>query len=248
MLRDPFRHAAAEELRLPGLPADAVCCFLLNNRLRDPIVAESAGCSYLQWDELRELDQMAHEGARHSAMLARIAAKDAARIWWSRRYGTAWPHPASFVIEHDERGKPTLRPGEQPTPHLSLSHSQAASIAVASAIPVGIDLEPLSHPTVDILDQFTTADERELLRSWGDQTAATQLWCCKEAVAKLLGTGYDGLSPRQIQVLDRQGDTRWLLQHTPSGDHFEVHTAAYQGYILAFTTQAAVRELRVAAD
>jgi phosphopantetheinyl transferase len=246
VLRDPFRHAVTEELRLPGMSSDAVCSFLLNNRVRDPIVAESLASSYLQLSELHELDAMSHDGARNRAMLARIAAKDATRIWWSRRYHAAWPHPASFVIEHDERGKPTLQPGEQAMPHISLSHSQAASVAVASAVPVGIDLEPLSRRTSEALDQFTTADEREFLRACSDQTAATQLWCCKEAVAKLLGTGFDRVSPRDIQLIDREGDTLWLLQDTRSGDRFEVHTTAYQGYILAFTTQTGVRAAHVA--
>jgi hypothetical protein len=63
----------------------------------------------------------------------------------------------------------------------------------------------------------------------------TRLWCAKEAVSKLLGTGLQG-RPRDFVARDAEGDGRLLIEHAPTGKQFVVYTAWIEEYIVAYTS------------
>src|SRR5690606_23776222 len=101
---------------------------------------------------------------KRQLIVSRAAAKDAARLWWSRRYGTALPYPDQLLINRTESGQPYLEPfGDPSLPSISIAHTENVAIAVAAEAAVGIDLEPIHAKAHEILPQFATTEEINLL-------------------------------------------------------------------------------------
>lgn len=237
-LLDPTECAVAREPALPGLPPGTVLTLVTSAALKDAAAIDSLVKTFLQKSELEELRAIADSSQRRQVAASRIALKDAARQWWSRTLGGELPHPASFVLRHDDRGRPLLAPrGDGRMPHVSLSHTVGAAVAMASSEPVGIDIERCGRVARELLSEFAAASEIAVL----DDTAAaqgaaeweTRLWCAKEAVAKVTGNGFRA---RPADLLLREVDSagRFVMSCLPTREDFRVTTVVCEGFVIAY--------------
>ena len=101
----------------------------------------------------------------------------------------------------------------------------------------GIDVEPVTRDIVSLLPEFATTEEAELLRPLSDEdaSAATRLWCAKEAMAKARGTGLQG-RPKEFGVLEIEANGDFLLCHRVDGERRVVHTELVGPFVLAYTS------------
>jgi phosphopantetheinyl transferase len=116
-------------------------------------------------------------------------------------------------------------------------------VAVASGEPVGIDIEPAMRDTPNtILPEFATPEEIALVGDLAvdliDGTAATRLWCAKEAVSKALGTGLQG-RPKDFEAIAAEADGSFLIQHNPSGERVIAHTHQIGEFLVAYASAPA---------
>jgi phosphopantetheinyl transferase len=147
-------------------------------------------------------------------------------------------------VAHDERGRPYIVPvGDAAVPWVSLSHSEGTVIALASHEPVGIDMEPLTRGTRDILSHFATDEEQKHIDDIRvrrpDEVWETRLWCAKEAVGTLLGIGLGG-RPKDFQAVDIDEGGQLLILHVPTGHRFCVQTLQIDDMIVAYTSSNVV--------
>ena len=147
------------------------------------------------------------KGPRRSDWLfGRIAAKDALRQWALANFNLELA-PVDIEILSTELGKPfALCPELEaitPIPDISISHSRGYVVA-AVAQPnrrIGIDLERLDVTrSQDWLIGAFAPQELALVPQL-NKASTLGFWCAKEAVAKVLGTGLQGV-PAQWQITD----------------------------------------------
>lgn len=116
--------------------------------------------------------------------------------------------PAALEFGYSSRGKPALKGQGATQLHFNLAHShELALIAVACAVPVGVDAERI-RPMRDadrIAERFFSAREAETFRSVPatEQDAAFfSLWTRKEAWLKATGDGIsESLSKFEVTFL-----------------------------------------------
>ena len=128
-------------------------------------------------------------------------------------------------------GDPAVPPRTQP------------SIAVSADVEVGIDLEPIDRDVHSILSQFATPDEIELVNSFSaqqpDEAWPTRLWCAKEAVGKVLGTGLGG-RPKDFTAVELSPEGRLLMHHVPTGSTYVVTSVRVNEFVVAYTSALAL--------
>lgn len=102
--------------------------------------------------------------------------------------------------------------------HLSITHSGSLALAVASPVPVGIDLERIESRPDSFLRSYFSAEEQAWTQIHGntDPMRITSLWTRKEAYSKVLGQG-GRLNFSQLPV----------LHSCPAWDFASSHTGAY---------------------
>ncbi len=233
--RFPESRTFSALVELPGLSTDLVV-----TALDDPSLVGTdmmAGPRmYLTLEEQPGFDNQPNNKSKRRWLGPRIVAKDAARTWRRQLTGELL-HPSSFTYGHDALGRPEvtdLPPG--PVPWISVAHKDRQYVAVASAAPIGIDLEPATHDTEALLEHFATADEIERLAPWSEADPgfrwATRLWCAKEAAGKARGTGLEG-RPKRLQLIDLQPDGVMTLLDSDASTIYVVATFAQDGWIWA---------------
>ncbi len=239
--RQPSHFLLSDRHHLPATPAGSVCQRLAAARVADFDLALLAR-HCLHPSEMAAFGAKAGLPKRQREwLLGRIVAKDAARAW-SARSGAPFIHPAAFAIENDALGQPRVAawPAALPKPSLSISHSNGHAMALASASPVGIDIEQIAVCDEHFLATFSTVAERQLLAAWsGPQRDAwiTRLWCAKEAFGKRLGTGVD-VAPQQFEAVAVANDGSIQLRHRPSGVAAHVHTVRDGDFMIAVDSPA----------
>jgi len=240
--RAPTRRLLSLPRELPGLAAGAVCQMFAAADL-STFDAGLLARFYLHMEEMPEFAAKAELRPRQRQWLfGRIAAKDAARAFLSRREGVeVLLHPASFVVAKDARGQPMVRreSGEALPVHVSIAHCEDRAIAIAHERPVGVDIERIRPRDPAFLASIATKAEQALLEAQGatpEQRAEwiTRLWCAKEAAGKTTGAGVDG-APTQFeakavsedgafQVLPRGGAETIPVATLRDGDFIIAHT------------------------
>lgn len=124
--------------------------------------------------------------------------------------------PVDVPIRISESGKPELDCPYEGL-HFNLSHSNCLAIlAISTAGPVGVDLEPMSR-AADLLECETSfCHPLEIAALPVDPTARQDLllglWTMKEAVLKAVGTGFL-LPPESIRI-----ETSFGLMHRAVSD------------------------------
>lgn len=68
----------------------------------------------------------------------------------------------------------------------SLSYSQSHAIVLVSEKPIGVDLEPINRQTSELLRKRLLTEREAVIARY---LTTLEIWCIKEAVLKLLGTG-----------------------------------------------------------
>ncbi|MFO0944410.1 MAG: 4'-phosphopantetheinyl transferase superfamily protein [Planctomycetota bacterium] len=237
--RLPDRYLLVPPFSLPGLPADAVCS-LVSKQDFTGVDLDWAARIFLHANELPAYFAAQGNKRKREIVLSRSAVKDAVRVWWVNQYGGGYPHPADLSVGHDEWGRPFLEPGNDPSlPKISIAHTENIAIGVASATPIGIDIEPVSSGAPKILSHFATPSEISLVegmeRQESGQAWETRLWCAKEALSKLIGTGLQG-KPKNFEAVDGDVQGCFLMQHVESGERFVVQTTYLNGFIVGYAS------------
>ncbi|MCP4806816.1 MAG: SDR family NAD(P)-dependent oxidoreductase [Proteobacteria bacterium] len=178
--------------------------------LRSAEVGESPD-GWLQADELAELCSRGTEKRIGDRIAGRIAAKRALSAL------TGAP-PLSIRIRALPTGQPVSEIDGQPGPGISISHSGGRAVALASATErVGVDLEQIEARHPSFVDEWFSAEERELLGE--DTVRITTAWAAKEAILKALGRGMQ-LNPRQIDVRAiHEGEVEVVLRDDVAAEH-----------------------------
>ncbi len=122
----------------------------------------------------------------------------------NERFGITEPP----LLCYDDRGKPAI--AGRPDVHISLCHCEAAVAVAVGLQPVGVDIESLITPDVDLLRH--TMSEAECSTILKDATQFTRLWTMKESFLKLTG---EGLTDDLPDVLTRATDVRFQTTVTP---------------------------------
>lgn len=159
-------------------------------------------------------------------------------------------HPKSLRFEVSERGKPVLTGrGAMPPLHFNLSHTDGRVAVAIDRSPLGLDIEWLARPGMDlaIADRyFTRREHQDILDAPVAQRKRRFLtyWTLKEAYLKAEGWGIvDGLDTFEfalqrddatggidqisLHVLDPLAtpSQRWLFWHTQAGAEHLVSVA-----------------------
>jgi acyl transferase domain-containing protein/phosphopantetheinyl transferase len=156
---------------------------------------------------------MGSERRRTEWLLARVAGKDAMRLFLKKHYGMDLCLP-DIDIESDKYGRPVVRgswTGEiNRIPSLSLSHTKGIGAAMVSESgECGIDVERLDLRRKGIEQIVLRPEERKLVESIltsFDIEWCLRIWCAKEAVGKALGRGLPG-GPLDLTVRDLNPET-----------------------------------------
>jgi phosphopantetheinyl transferase len=185
---------------------------------------------YLAADERARYDALAVRGKR-DWLLGRIAVKDAVRRHlWARGDGPRWP--VEIVVDNEASGRPIVR--GRPELRVSLAHransaTDARGVAiVGDGVDVGIDIEKIAPRTEGFAGVAFAADELALGAGRDRDEWQTRLWCAKEAVGKLRGTGVT--DPKQLRVRAVEGDRLeidgQLVETVRDGDYIVAWTVA----------------------
>ena len=178
--------------------------------LRSAEVGESPE-GWLLPDELTELQARGTPKRIADRIAGRIAAKRALSALTGR-------DPLAIRIHALDTGQPVSTLDGQPGPGISISHSGGRAVALASTTGrVGVDLEQIEARHPSFVDEWFSAEERELLGD--DPVAITTAWAAKEAVLKALGRGMQ-LNPRQIDVRAiEDGQVHVVLRDDVAAEH-----------------------------
>lgn len=121
--------------------------------------------------------------------------------------------PENIQFTYSDRGKPSIAtaclPPELAAFSFNLSHSsQWLLCAIAPDLQVGIDLEAFREiEAIKLAERFFVPSEQQWLKSQpAEQLEAAfyELWVCKEAYLKAVGTGLVGLSDIEVQRLSTE--------------------------------------------
>ena len=183
---------------------------------------------------------------RNDWLLGRIAAKDALRQWAQQTFNLELA-PADIEILSTPLGKPLVRCPELEAmgslPDISISHSRGHIVAVLAhpTMHIGVDLERLDAlPAEDWLNGAFAKQELSLVTQL-DKATSVGLWCAKEAVAKALGTGLQGV-PAQWQITHYSTDSQEVTV-THEGKPFLVKLWHLDHEVLAICQSPATPQL-----
>jgi acyl transferase domain-containing protein/phosphopantetheinyl transferase (holo-ACP synthase) len=234
--RYPTAFPLSDEITLPGLPADALAVRMEDRHLQgvDPMWVARASLTNA---ELQEFRTLGGSKVMRKFLQSKMAVKDAVRLWRSRSMRMGLTHPAEYQIEHDAQGKPYVA-GIQDrfVPTISVTHKDNVVLAIASAGPLGVDIEPADRETRSLLETFATPEEIGLIDQLaGADPAAgweTRLWCAKEAAGKARGTGLNGY-PKRLQVIEAGPEGRMVIRDTETSANYAVETGRFDRYLVA---------------
>ncbi len=236
--RMPTRYLFADDRPLDGLPPGYFATTLSEADLG---LTTSVWLSrlFLTAEEIAAMDEMMGV-RRRQFLLGRVAAKDAVRAWVAGGAENPMLHPAQIELDHEPAGRPVVVPqaAMPDPPHLSISHTDNVAVALAGPTPLGIDIEPLSRQTEQILADFARPEEIALLdplrSAQPDEAWPTRLWCGKEAAGKALGTGLNGQA-LDYQLTAASPDGRMTIVHRPTGQELTATTLRDGDAILAYS-------------
>jgi len=145
---------------------------------------------------------------RREWLLGRACIKEAVRYWVYQQSGQLL-YPSDVWVLHDERGAPFVdgwwRGSLVDAPTVSLSHDKLTCLAAVAApvCRIGVDREEIGRiQKPELVFEALTPREQALLTGLDDaslQDRLLRIWCAKEAAAKFLGIGLQGV-PAAFEV------------------------------------------------
>ena len=132
------------------------------------------------------------------------------------------------MISYGEHSKPYLEQG----PFFNISHSRRYSVLAVSENEVGIDIEMHESPNEKIIERCFTEDEQEFSKMSTENFL--KIWTAKEAVLKLLGTGFS-YAPKNFSVFPIEKEHKICknkIKLFSSDINGAVFTAAYSGTLI----------------
>lgn len=241
----PTRHLLSDTLHLPirmggdDTQTEEMLCQRMTRARLAGFDLDLLARHYLHLDEMPVFAAHAGQGMRQFQwLLGRVAAKDAVRAWDARRsHSDEALHPAVFAIENDAQGKPLVAHWPRPVaPELSIAHCGDEAIAVAWDAAVGIDLERIATRDAGFVRAMASETERALLAGVPESIRdewITRLWCAKEALGKLMGTGVE-TTPHHFEVAALDLPSGVLrMRHRGSGREARVTTLRDGAFVIA---------------
>jgi phosphopantetheine--protein transferase-like protein len=150
--------------------------------------------------------------------LGRAAAKDAVRQWAKQNFNIELA-PIDIEILPTESGKPRVScPALEAItalPDISISHSHGYVVAAVAKQNkrIGIDVEQIDSVRADdLLSIAFTPAEQKLISQQNDPATIVGFWCAKEAAAKALGKGLEGV-PQQWRITHCSADGKVIVSH-----------------------------------
>ena len=137
--------------------------------------------------------------------------------------------PETIQFAYSDRGKPSIAaaglPAQLATFSFNVSHShQWLLCAIAPDLQVGIDIEGVRDiEAIKLAERFFSRAEQQWLKSLPveqQETAFFELWVCKEAYLKAVGTGLADLSDVEVQRLSAQPFVL-MNSHNPNIANFQ---------------------------
>lgn len=160
---------------------------------------EEALCQrWLHREERGKLASLRHWKRRVEWLGGRLCVKEALLACLRSARPAAADIPASHLrIGALPSGRPFLNPdpltGELAAPCISISHSGEYAMAVAAAVPCGIDIQENREALGRVRERFCEPREEELMRhhlaAMAPSERLTLLWAAKESVKKGVVTG-----------------------------------------------------------
>lgn len=114
--------------------------------------------------------------------------------------------PGSYSVVSGIFSQPVIE-GLPEKIQVSISHTNdvCASIAHYEHFPVGIDIEKIHAPNIDVIMKVLTSDEKKLVES--DELNAFLLWTAKESLGKAMRTGITiPLKLMEINSIEKSGE------------------------------------------
>jgi hypothetical protein len=240
--RRPQTYCISEEQALDCLPSGAVCRSVARSAVQD-VTLSWLERLFLHKDERDDFKALRLPKRQWEWILGRIAVKDAVRFWHARESGVrVMLHPAAFAIKLDEHSRLFVVPnGLMPEPPaISLASSMERAVAIASSMPLGIELET-SHPDAAMFDSACSGTEQDIIRGEAANSPEakwpTRLWAAKQAAGKALGSGANG-GPHEFEAIDWEHNGQFLIVHHPTRNRFVVATHLDNGNVITVTSNA----------
>jgi len=211
--RDPLHGWLGHPTRLPG--REDVLLWELE-MLSETFCGQSTGIflrilahALLGAGERREWSALTGKVRRRREwLLGRACIKEAVRYWIYQSTGELL-HPSDIEVLHDGQGAPFVDGWWRGTlgdaPSISLSHDAfVCTVALASPVSrVGVDREAIGRiRTPHLVVESLSASEKTQLEGLDEaslQDRLLRIWCAKEAAAKFLGIGLQGV-PAAFEV------------------------------------------------
>lgn len=204
----------------------------------------------LSFDELNQWRELATNiRQKRQWLLGRACIKEAVRYWIFQQTKQLL-YPSDIIVLHDEYGLPYVD-GEwlnvlAPPPEVSLSHDgQLSLVAVAPpGHPVGVDIEHIGRIQCPdhIKDSFTPNEQISLQGFAGSVLSERilRIWCSKEAAAKYLGLGFQGMPDKfEVSFLDDNGKKAHVSY---AGKVVEVNVSCENDLVVALATRHSVMD------
>src|SRR5439155_772069 len=99
-----------------------------------------------------------------------------------------------------------------------------------------VDIERIAAGEAGFVQTLTTVHERNMIQNFPAAERhvwITRLWCAKEAVGKLLGTGIDG-APQALEAIQMENGGQIQIRHRASARVIHVTTVENLGFIIAY--------------
>lgn len=233
--RDPYGGWAGQPTTIPGrenvllweLPmfSESFCSQSGNIFLR--ILA----LIYLSFEEREEWSALTGSlKHRRQWLMGRACLKEATRYWIAQQTGHLL-YSTDIIVRHDDQGAPYVDGAWCSTlgaPSVSLSHDHEICLAAVTdpVNRVGIDREAIGRvQKPELLSSALTPTEQALLQGLDEislQDRLLRIWCAKEAAAKFLGVGLQGLpNTFEVQFADPETHSA-LVEHAQTSVYVDL--------------------------
>nr|WP_231116781.1 4'-phosphopantetheinyl transferase superfamily protein [Paenibacillus polymyxa] len=168
-------------------------------------------------EECSYFESLLFQRRKANFMLGRLSAKQAASVLLSE------PNLRNISVETGVFGQPLLRATAAPGYQVSIAHCDNIGTAVVfpEAHPMGIDIEKINPGRIKTMESLLTMEERERIAAVRGieeySVLVTVSWTVKEAISKILRTGFTASSQvLEINEIRLQGGCfRSTFSHFP---------------------------------